>query len=574
LAHNFATGDMKRAVSLQDAKGPKKFLASRGGGENTASGGQNASWEASLSGSAGAAANGRTSLNPSHLPQSAAQVLFQNNRRGSNGVIPGQQLPNFPVPVSGSLRHGTVGTTADGSISMVRREPSELVSDASMAGDLMHAGLGQHGRISSRQRSRIYDDPAVIAGYNSVPLIDLDRLPRGGISLETQSIGRIQVCLNIESTGVVDWLAATTVIVINGILSSLQFGIPPETIKDSMQLGFGVPQAYIVPVERFSREMGPALGINLAEFEFPAYFNYFVRQKRCTLVVDSLDAEHNIRRVFGETLLGPAQFRDHAVPKPNEDEDFDPSFPVAARPNFYKEFYHFRTAEKSTNFDELNIDTLLEFCHFKGSQQGRGAATAHEKLGVPPSNAELLQTEESKEEDTSDGTASRRHTFLPHEGDRGESLEDSSRFCSVLDDHHIGGSEDEEEAAAPVPLRRTMSDPDLRKKVTLDDLIRETIIPFSPGVEVEGKTSQDQPTKRMPRRGSMDSTGSFMSRGGRSRDGMSWASGASFMLASDDEDDPSRNSWMYSQAKWLGRSKVCLNIRSMCFRVTNCFFNR
>jgi hypothetical protein len=78
-----------------------------------------------------------------------------------------------------------------------------------------------------------------------------------------------------------------------------------------MRLGFGVPSAYIVPVERFCREMGPALGINLAEFEFPAYFNSSVKNKRCTLVVDSEDAEHNIRRVFGETLLGPAQFRDH-----------------------------------------------------------------------------------------------------------------------------------------------------------------------------------------------------------------------------------------------------------------------
>lgn len=559
---------MKRAVSLE-AKGPKKSLAtcgaSLGGSESAAGGVQNASWEASV-----AASNGRASLNPSHLPQSAAQVLFQNNRRGSNGVIPGQRLPNFPVPVKGSLRHGS-GTNVDGSISMNRREPSDLVSDASMAGDLMHTGQGQHGRISGRQRSRIYDDPAVIAGYNSVPLIDLDRLPRGGMSLDTKSIGRVQVCNDIEATGFVDWFAASIVIFTHGILSFLQFGIPPETIKDSMQLGFGVPQAYIVPVERFSREMGPALGINLAEFEFPAYFNYFVRQKRCTLVVDSLDAEHNIRRVFGETLLGPAQFRDHASPKPNEDEDFDPTFPVAARPNFYKEFYHFRTAEKSTNFEELNIDTLLEFCHFKGSQQGKEAATAHEKLGVPPLNVELPPTEESKAEDTSDVATNRRHPFLPQEG---ESLEDSSRFCSILVDHHLGGGEDEEEGAAQVPLRRTMSDPDLRKKVTLDVLIRETTIPLSPGNEAEGRNSQDQPTKRMPRRGSMDSTGSFMSRGGRSRDGMSWASGASFMLASDDEDDPSRNSWMYSQAKWLGRSYVCLIIRSKCFRLTNCFFYR
>lgn len=39
----------------------------------------------------------------------------------------------------------------------------------------------------------IFDDQAVIEGYASVPLIELDLLPRGGLSFETKSVGRIQV---------------------------------------------------------------------------------------------------------------------------------------------------------------------------------------------------------------------------------------------------------------------------------------------------------------------------------------------------------------------------------------------
>jgi hypothetical protein len=307
-----------------------------------------------------------------------------------------------------------------------------------------------------------------------------------------------------------------------------------------MRQGFGVPNAYIVPVERFCREMGPALGINLAEFEFPAYFNYFVRNKRCTLVVDSEDAESNIRRVFGETLLGPGQFRDHSMPKPNEDEDFDPSFPREARPNFYKEFYHFRTAEKSTDYQELTIDTLLEFCHFRSSQQGRAVGnTTHERLGVPPTPAAFLNSEEQAEATDDRTGVSRRHTFfVDAEKEPLETLDDSHRFLT-LDE---APTENEEEGKG---MRRTMSDPDLARKVSID----LPPIPASP-VAAEQALPETVPTKRMPRRGSMDSTGSFMSK--RSRDGMSWASGASFMLASDDEEDPSRNSWMYSQAKWLG----------------------
>jgi hypothetical protein len=156
----------------------------------------------------------------------------------------------------------------------------------------------------------------------------------------------------------------------------LQFGIPPETIKDSMKLGIPVPQVYIVPVERFCREMGPALGVNLAEFEFPAYFNFFVYKKRCTLVVDSEDAEENIRRVFSETLLGPAQFRregENAMT--HEPEDFAPDFPQAMIPNFARELKHFRIMPDG---NELVIETLLEFRHFVMRSDG------HENLGVPP----------------------------------------------------------------------------------------------------------------------------------------------------------------------------------------------
>jgi hypothetical protein len=121
--------------------------------------------------------------------------------------------------------------------------------------------------------------------------------------------------------------------------------------------------------------MGPALGVNLAEFEFPAYFNFFVYKKRCTLVVDSEDAEQNIRRVFSETLLGPAQFRREVDPICYEEEDFDPEFPRDMIPNFQKELKHFRIMPDGK---ELGIETLLEFRHFEMRAEGSG------HLGIPP----------------------------------------------------------------------------------------------------------------------------------------------------------------------------------------------
>lgn len=170
-----------------------------------------------------------------------------------------------------------------------------------------------------------------------------------------------------------------------------QFGIPPETIKDSMTLGIPVPQVYIVPAERFCREMGPALGVNLAEFEFPAYFNFFVYKKSCTLVVDSQEAEDNICRVFNETLLGPHQFRRKDNPIPYEEEDFAPDFPRDAIPNLEKELRHFRIMPDGK---ELAVDTLLKFCQFKMPGDG----DCHENLGVPPN----LGLEEVEDDDDID----------------------------------------------------------------------------------------------------------------------------------------------------------------------------
>jgi len=206
-------------------------------------------------------------------------------------------------------------------------------------------------------RNDFIDPPNLVKSYAEIPTLDHCRLPRGGISVETEAVGRVQ------------------------------FGIPPETIKDSMRLGLDVPQVYIVPVERFCREMGPALGVNLAEFEFPAYFNYFVCQRKCTLIVDSMDAEQNIRRVFSETLLGPAQFR-RENPIAYEPEDFSPDFPRDDIPNFQKELLYFRTMPDG---HELALETLLQFKHFQYPNESSG----HENLGVPPPLDEMQDAKEN-----------------------------------------------------------------------------------------------------------------------------------------------------------------------------------
>ena len=350
-----------------------------------------------------------------------------------------------------------------------RRRASFTVSKEVAVGDEMRANVN------------IFDTPAVVAAYESVPKMEVEKLPRGGLSLETQAVGRIQ------------------------------FGIPPETIKDSMQLGLSVPSVYIVPTERFCRDMGPALGVNLAEFEFPAYFNYFVHGKQCTLIVDRIDAEENIRKVFEETLLGPAEFRNNYSPVINRDEDFSPSFPLDARPNFSKEFQWFRKNEATDKYDELQLDMLLTFKHFNK------AGSCIEKLGIPPIWSFELSRNSALEDDNEMKT--KDDTFMPK--DSSDRREDGNskgfrrtRSASdlLLDSSDHGGDNTKDPVSRKERLRscKSSSDNDVHVRLKSDRRLRISLGSKSPSVMLP-----------------------------------EW---------SDDEDE--QTNWTFSQLKWLGKTKT------------------
>ncbi len=90
---------------------------------------------------------------------------------------------------------------------------------------------------------------------------------------------------------------------VNTHAGPIQFGIPPETVKDHMINGFEVPTHFILPSKRFERKYG----MNVAEFEFPAYYNFFLRKKQINLICTK-EAQEAIRIVFQETLIGPKEF--------------------------------------------------------------------------------------------------------------------------------------------------------------------------------------------------------------------------------------------------------------------------
>src|SRR5687767_1041225 len=126
----------------------------------------------------------------------------------------------------------------------------------------------------------------------------------------------------------------------------IQIGIPPETIKDVMELKLDVPRAYVLPRELFDRRRG----LSVAEFEFPTYYSFFLLKRRSRLVVFSNDIERRVRSIFQESLFGPS-----GEPLSSE---FADGYPETHRPNFKKESDFFRTVPGK---GRLTVDDLVEF---------------------------------------------------------------------------------------------------------------------------------------------------------------------------------------------------------------------
>jgi hypothetical protein len=92
-------------------------------------------------------------------------------------------------------------------------------------------------------------------------------------------------------------------VVVKTKIGNIQFGMPPETIKDAIVQKIDIPSIFVIPTRHYSKESF----INVAEFEFPAYFNFFLKRRKI-LIVCTPEQELNLRIIFQETLLGPLEF--------------------------------------------------------------------------------------------------------------------------------------------------------------------------------------------------------------------------------------------------------------------------
>lgn len=109
----------------------------------------------------------------------------------------------------------------------------------------------------------------------------------------------------------------------------IQFGIPPETIKDTMREPGGVPGTFVALEPLFE----PNRGVSLCELEFPIYFNFFVLRRR-TRVVCTAEQKARITLFVKEATFGPEKL--------NLAGEFLGGLGNKVLPDLRKEMDHFR----------------------------------------------------------------------------------------------------------------------------------------------------------------------------------------------------------------------------------------
>lgn len=131
----------------------------------------------------------------------------------------------------------------------------------------------------------------------------------------------------------------------------MQFGAPPETIKDSVCSDEGVADVFVL-TDRF---FDYGRGISFAEVEFPIYYNFFVRQRRLRLLCTAKQRDR-VERLMQEALFGPAEINLH------------PELPEASaecpwRPNLEAELAYFRRSPGDPS-RPMQLDDLVQFVEF------------------------------------------------------------------------------------------------------------------------------------------------------------------------------------------------------------------
>ncbi len=135
---------------------------------------------------------------------------------------------------------------------------------------------------------------------------------------------------------------------------NIQFGAPPETIKDTIPTEDSVPQTFVLPRELFNWQKG----INVADMEFPIYFNFFLKKQKVTVFCREEQGKR-LKTAMHQAVFGPAQLDLQKDAYPAQDDVFVP--------DIRGELAFFRGS--------LELSDLVEFKHFEKDAVKTGKVT-------------------------------------------------------------------------------------------------------------------------------------------------------------------------------------------------------
>lgn len=127
----------------------------------------------------------------------------------------------------------------------------------------------------------------------------------------------------------------------------VQFGVPPETIKDTMDTQ--VPGIFILPRNLFCMNAG----ISLAELEFPIYYHFFFKQKKLR-VVCTPSQRRRLEIILREALFGPEDLS-------TCEQEYLNGAATPGFPDLRAEMLSFRTMPVNGETRPLELEDVVDF---------------------------------------------------------------------------------------------------------------------------------------------------------------------------------------------------------------------
>ena len=306
---------------------------------------------ASTASSASSTASESHNAPPPSLPARLAPHIFLTSSSSSAPTTERNATLAVPSPVSLSPSPSLHSSSPSPSASSISKSSHRTSIAQYIDYERRHAAEAQYHLHRKRQHQLRLQQSKQPGGVpDELQSLSVVYLPRGGIYVHTPA-------------------------------GPVQFGMPPETIKDSMSLGLTLPAFFVVPKERFNL----AAGINVAEFGVP-------RVLQLLLQAAPHQPHHDAQRGASHSNCVPARpcWAPSQVDWPAE---YGESVPKRCYPDLRKEMAHF-----SINpFDKspLTVDSLLAFTHFDDS----GRVQLEQGVAIQDAGEEYVVTVGVKQED-------------------------------------------------------------------------------------------------------------------------------------------------------------------------------